>query len=404
MLRSKMLRRPLSAIAAALMVLASIAPLLIQQAASAYGTITARAIKLSSSAVSATSVIYNVSFTAGTTGTIKSMVVEFCANTPIVGDSCTGTVGTTTPANLASATFTPNSGVTGSYTVATLNSNRTLTLTKAAGNALTGGSTVVDFDVGVVTNPSTNASFYARIYTYPNDTGSNSAANYTAATVGTGSDLPTDAGGIALSTAAQITITAKVQERLTFCVYTTGAGNDCSGKSGTSVSLGDTNGVLDPNGPYVDKNAKFTITTNASGNAIVRMKGDTLKTAGGTYNITETGGTPAASSAGTEQFGMCTYQTAGSGLTVDSVYDGGTNCGSTSQTAGTGSTGGAGTATFGFDTGGGSGTMSTYGDTVATKPAGNYSTSTLVFIGNISNSTEAGIYTTTLTFIATGTY
>src|SRR5262249_50033565 len=141
-----------------------------------------------------------------------------------------------------------------------------------------------------------------------------------------------DAGGIALSTAEQITVTAKVQERLTFCVYTfptvesaPGAGdwaatppntttdNSCASKTGSDVILGDVNGVLDPSQSYVDKTAYFSITTNASGNAAVRLKGDTLQlnpsnpTCATTPScrIDAVGATPALSSAGSEQFGLC---------------------------------------------------------------------------------------------------
>lgn len=413
MLRSLTLRRSHYFLAAMLLAFTSILPLVLTQKASAYNVLNNREIKISSSAPSATGVSYYVEFDAGTTATVKSIVVDFCANSPIIDDSCTGTVGTSVPDLGASPTVdttTANVGNIGaSWTAASMNSNRTLTLTKAAGVAMTSG-TPYYFTVSGVTNPSATGTFYARILTFPNDTTSNYANGYTATNVDT--NLPTDAGGIALSTAAQITVTAKVQERLIFCIYTDSADpdyndNDCISQQGTAVTLGDTNGVLDPTGPYVDKNARFSITTNASSSAIVRFKGATLTSGGNT--ITAVGGTPATSTAGSEQFGLCLYQQAGSGMTIDGTYDGGSGseCSTTAQTAGTGSTGGTGTPTqaeFAYDTNGTTGTTSTYGATLATKPAGNYSTGNIAFVGNISNTTEAGIYTSTLTFIATGTY
>jgi hypothetical protein len=379
---------------ALLLLAAAILPSIAPQKALAYALPTDRSIQISSSENGDTGVTYKVRFTAGTTATVKSIVVDFCSNSPIISDSCTAPTGFSVG---ASPSVTLVGGITATWTAASANTNRTLTLTKAAGDALTSGVTDVEFDLTGVTNPSTtNTSFYARILTYPNDSGANSAATYTATSVGNA----TDAGGIAMSTAELINITAKVQERLVFCVYTTGAGNNCSGKSDSAVTLGDTNGVLDPTGPYVDKSAKYSITTNASGGAIVRVKGATL-TSGGN-SITEIGDTAASSALGTEQFGFCNYQSAGSGMTFTyTTYAGGSNCSSTTQTAGTGSTGGVGTATFGFDA---TDTASTYGDPIATKPAGDYSTAILAFVGNIANTTEAGIYSTTLTFIATGTY
>lgn len=386
--------KPSRICAAVLLVVASVLPIFTTQRVEAYNLATNREVRMSNSANGATGVTYKVKFRAATTATIESIVVDFCSTTPIIGDTCTTPSGFTIG---GTPSVTLVSGITATWTADDLNSGRTLTLTKSAGDALTAGVTDVEFDITGVANPTTtNASFYARILTFPNDSGADSAANYTDTAPGNA----TDAGGVAMSTAAQITVTAKVQERIVFCVYTTGTGNNCTAKSGTAITLGDTNGVLDPSGPYVDKNAKYTITTNASGGAIVRLKGATLVSGGN--SIDAIGDTATASALGTEQFGLCNYETAGSGATFTySTYDGGGNCGTTSQTANTGTPGGAGTATFGLDT---TDTATTYGDPIATKPAGDYSTVTLALIGNISNTTEAGIYTTTLTFIATGTY
>jgi hypothetical protein len=221
-----------------------------------------------------------------------------------------------------------------------------------------------------------------------------------------------------LTVLVQITITSKVQERLVFCVYTAAyVANDCATATGTTVTLGDTNGVLDPAGPYVSTgvnagSAKLAISTNATGSAVVRLKGSTLNrnadaACGSAVNcITEFSGTPNTSTLGTEEFGLCLYESQGSGLVEDTVYDGGAGaeCAGTTNTAGTGAPGGVGTAEFGLDTNATDGTRSTYGDLLATKPAGSFSTALMSFAGNIANTTEAGIYTTTLTFIATGTY
>ena len=255
-----------------------------------------------------------------------------------------------------------------------------------------------------LTNPTAgNHTFYARILTFTTAAG---AQQYASGNIdNTGANAVVDAGGIALSTANQLLITAKVQERLSFCVYSGSCTADTAGAARTTgITLGNTNGVLDPTGPYVDKNAKFDISTNALNGAFVVLKGDTLKT--GSFDITAIGGTAASSALGTEQFGMCLYQSAGSGLDVtagtvgNSTYNN-ANCSTTTQTAGTGATGGVGTAQFGFNT---TNTLAAAGDTIAKKPAGSTSTATLAFIGNIANTTEAGIYTTTLTLIATGSY
>ncbi len=396
------LRKPSALAAASLLFVASLVPLLGQQTVNAYGLLGDRNIQLSSSVADATGVTYLVSFEVATgtpAGDFEGVVVDFC-DSPIIGDTCNAPAGFT----LASATVSNQTGITGFTESADPdNDANTLILTNSAAAQLNSGDPVT-ITVDDVENPTAVGTFYARILTF--DTEAN-AENYTstAAEGGTGA---IDAGGVALSTAAQITITSKVQERLEFCVYTTGAGNNCTGKSGTAVTLGDDNGVLSTSGEFVDKNAKYSVTSNAVGDVAIRAKGSTLTS--GTFTIDPIGGGtgPAVTNPGTEQFGFCTYESTaasdGSVFTAAANYsglNGGSDCSSTTQTAGTGTPGGANGSQFGFIT---ANLNSTYGDLIATKEAGDYSTGTLAFMGNISNTTEAGIYTTTMTFIATGTY
>ncbi len=365
---------------------------LLGNTASAYTLQSSRSIKLSSSAQAATNTIYTLAFTTNSGGVSAStagMVVDICQNDPIIADTCTAPTGFDwVKATLALAN---QSGITG-WSVDTTNSTASkLILTRTTSSVAT--ATAFSIDLGTaangVTNPNnTNTTFYARVITY--DTGAHAQA-YTSTNLGSGS---IDAGGIALSTTAQITITARVQETLTFCVYT---GANC-GAGGTSVLLGDTNDVLSPSGPFVDKNTKYDVATNASSGVAIRIKGDTLKS--GSFDVAAIGSTAASSSTGAEQFGFCTYQSTGSGLTPASPYNN-ANCSTTTQTAGTASTGGNGTAQFAFDS---ANTNTTYGQVYANKVAGASSTGIIAFIGNIATTTEAGSYTTTLTFIATGTY
>lgn len=393
----------------------------------AYGQITDRSIAMSSAQPGQTSVSYLVSFKPATTGTVGSIAVDFCGNTPIIGDTCYNnnnttpvapTPGTHTPAfPTPAATVTGGANIgnltTGTWVAATTNSGRTFTLTNTdSGSPMTFTAGVpYYFTITGVTNPTDvddntagaqMGTFYSRILTFPNADTSDYADGYTATNLGT--NIPTDAGGVALSTASSITITAKVQERIMFCVYTTGTGNNCTLKSGNAVKLGDANGVLDPAGAYLDKSAKYTVSTNAASGVNIRVRGTTLKS--GVPDITPNA-TPATSVPGTEQFGLCTYESAAVSagqLTPDPVYDGTTPgaCAGTSQPNNAYANDNG--ATFAFDPNASNGTLSTYGDVIAHKDAGDFSTGTLVFLANVSNSTEAGIYVTTLTFIATGTY
>lgn len=401
------IRRPSALAVAVLLLIASVLPLLSTQKANA-ALLESRSVKMSSSASGAITdgqgLTYEVQFNVPSTTGIQGVVVEFCENSPIIGDACT----VTTPADFADATGTAVTliaGLTG-FTVNGASDTNTVILTGATYTPT--ANETITFSLDSIDNPhTTNTTFYARIVTYDDST---SAAAHTPAGAGSNADV-IDSGGIALSTAQQITITAKVQERLTFCVYTDA---NC-GLGGASVVLGNDNGVLDDNDEFVDKNTKFDVSTNAAGDVAIRVKGDTLKA--GSFDISAVGATPTRTVSGTEQFGFCSYQATGTGLTVEFKYDGngdaalGTGTGDcptgTSQTAGTGSSGGAGTGAgatdpyFAFDL---TAINTVYGEQFATKAAGSVSQGVLAFIGNIAPTTEAGIYTTVLTFIATGTY
>jgi hypothetical protein len=394
------LKRPSSLALVAALLLATMLPAFISVKAHAYGLLGSRFIQLSSSKQADTDVQYKVSFNVATTGVIGGVVVDFCGDSPIIGDTCTAPTGfninkATLNMSAESAAFT---GATPAFAVDTTNSSASkLVYTSSGGTSSQSSGTTLTLTLGDgtaghgVTNPNTtNTTFYARILTF--DTEAHAQAyTSTAANGGTGA---IDAGGVAMSTANQITVTSKVQERLAFCVYT---GANCAA-GGSSVALGNDKGVLDPAGPFVDKTTKYDVSTNAANGVAIRIKGDTLKS--GSFDIAAIGGTAASSSSGSEQFGFCNYQSTGSGLTPAAPYNNG-NCSTTTQTAGTARTGGNGTAQFAFDT---TNTNTTYGQVFANKTAGTTSTGVIAFIGNISNTTEAAIYTTTLTFVATGTY
>lgn len=425
MVESKaLLNRTTALVSAFALAFAAAIPVVLNSRANAL--IQSRSITVSTSRAGATGVTYAVRFKAGADMNIKGMIVDFCDESPIIGNgTCTAPAG-----------FTIGAPTVGNYqnmagwTAVSGNAGRTLALTKAGGEALTvTGTPTYGFDITSVTNPDLgNHTYYARILLYANDTGADSPGAATAggylntATPTVGSYL--DAGGIALSTANQLQITSKVQERLTFCLYTdascstSGADQekDSSGVYRTNaITLGDNNGVLDISQPFVDKNTKFDIATNAASGATVVLKGDTLKT--GSFDVAAIGAAAAGSTAGAEQFGLCLYESAGTGFDISSVGTGNgndtynsANCNSTTQTAGAAglgvgvNNGGAGTANFGFNSSAVNGTMSASGDTLGKKAAGLSSTATLAFIGNVAPTTEAGIYQTTLTFIATGTY
>jgi hypothetical protein len=363
----------------------------------AYGQVSARNIQMSSSANGATNTTYQVGFTIATTGVVQGVVVDFCSNDPIIGDTCTAPSGFTVGTPTVATTGGSNTGLGAGWTAASANSGRTLTLTNGSGGSISAAVPII-FTLSTATNPTNaNTTFYARIFTFAT---TGNVTTWTGTANGSSTANIVDAGGVALSTTAQITVTAKVQETLTFCVYT---GANC-GAGGTAVGLGDTNGVLSTSGPFVDKTTKYDVATNAGGatpGVNIRFKAP-LPTSGA--NTIATIGTTATtpSAGGTSQFGLCSYVASGANLTVVAPYAGGSgSCSGTSQTAGTGATGGAGTAQFAFNT---ANAATTFGESLATATAGATSTGQIAYLGNVSATQPAGIYTSTFTFIATGTY
>jgi len=382
-------------------------PILSRNAYATAGLLTSRSIEMSSSVANQTAVQYTISFKTATGGVpLEGIVVDFCDDTPLINTSCSYTSGKSI--NLTSVALSsiagPSDTTLAHWIVGNTSPLLVLSNQNAADQTNVSAGTQVTIIITGVQNPNysacsggtpPNCSFYARILTYAAYSG---ATSYAPTTIGT----PTDEGGIALSTNQAITVTSKVQEQLTFCVYT---GANCAAGGG-SVILGDTQGVLYTSGPFVDKSTTYTISTNAINGLTVRMLGNTLTSGSNTINAI--GGTAASSATGTSQFGLCSYVSASTAmtLTITSPYNNAA-CNTTTQSAGpgqTGTPGGNGTAQFAFDT---TQTTTTYGASLASASAGSSAgsaTGVIAMIGNTSVTQQAGLYSTTLTFVCTATY
>jgi hypothetical protein len=223
----------------------------------------------------------------------------------------------------------------------------------------TGGRTIT---FSGINNPSTaNSTFFVRMTTYSNSTYSTSVDN----------------GTVASAVTQTLTISARVQEILNFCIgtttvddATTSPGGDCSAISGTTVDLGvlDSSSVAEsPVGAGSEGNSTNGVAmlrTNASAGANVTYKAiqqagtnhkGTLRVSGASCNagdvnsdqcIDAAGTTQTTFSAGSEAYGMtiagvncgsttaytCTFTTGAYNLTRDANYDGnGGNTYGTSQ-------------------------------------------------------------------------
>jgi hypothetical protein len=321
---------------------------------------------------------------------VGSIEFQYCT-TPLPGTTCTA------PTGMDASTVTTIGGTSASgWTLGTSGNAPTasrLRITHTAGTIAT-----VNFAFGTgsgggtdyIKNPTAdNSTFFVRITTF-SDTGWSSSV---------------DQGTVANSTAQQIDITAKVQETLNFSV-----GSPISGGVGTvpapgasctafsdagSLALGDnTDGTLSFTQAY-DAHSYFRLSTNANGGTIVYYSGDTLKN--GSNSIAAIGTTETASAVGTAQFGLALDSSdtqAGSGYSFSQLSpDAGYNEGNGTITNG-------GTAKFAYST------ASVTAPVAIASASGTVTcdTGSVRYLGNISTTTPPGIYTTTISYIATPTY
>lgn len=237
---------------------AMLASLLVPVIASA-AQVTERSISLSSSSVSATGVVYKVNFTS--VGAAGAFVVEFCSDTPLVGQACTAPAGfSASSAASTTSGFTDVTGATNKFTVA----------------GTIAATTAIEVDVTGITNPSTTGALYARIVTY--DTKAN-ALLYESEDLGSGN---VDDGGLAISITPTIGVSGTVLETLTFCVSEAAITDNCVTTTPPVVELGEQVGDVVALTPGVlSEDSMFTqISTNASGGAVVRLKSNALNCGG----------------------------------------------------------------------------------------------------------------------------
>ena len=412
--------RSCSALSAVAFTLGLLAPVLLPELVYASGQFSPRKITLSSSANGAVSTDANgtavapgaggngaranhtFNFTFNTSGaTIGSVLLEYCT-TPLLGTSCViptgmdaGTVATIASQSGFAATAptldtTTTASATGIFATQACSGTGTLRancilLKRATPTAETGTPAIsLVFGQGAGTdhikNPTSNGTFYVRITAF-------SDVAYTTIV---------DEAAVAASINPTIDITAKVQEKLNFSVsgiYSAPTAA-CTALAGSgAVALGDLNGVLDTATAY-DVHSYFRLNTNANGGTNVLYSGDTLKNAAGTNAITSVGTTATASTPGTSQFGLAldtgNANYSFTNLTPTAPYAGGS--GSINTTF---------TALFAHST-----ASVTTPVQLAGLGAGTVSCDTgdVRYLGNIATTTKAGIYRTSIAYIAVPTF
>lgn len=240
-------------IAAGVVLLATFLPALASAA-----QVTQRSVQLSSSSAGADDVTYQVNFTPAATA--GAFVVDFCTESPLIGQACTTPTGFTV-ADAASTTA-------GFTDVADIDAN-----TMRVTGALT-AATPVSVAISGIDNPDAASTMYARIVTYDNATDADGYTSLDPDVVGD----HIDDGGVAIVITDTIGVSGSVLESLQFCV--SGAAiteGNCGDAASANLPLGETVGdtrVLQP-GVLSTGSLYSQISTNAVGGAVVRLKSST---------------------------------------------------------------------------------------------------------------------------------
>ena len=446
---SKGLRSILLLLQASILAGATLVPLLSQTAHAITSTqLTPRQATISSAQPSATGVTITFVFDLpGGTQPIQGIKIEFCDQA----------IGSCTSSNIPSLPSTNGAGnptINGNWTSATAfaglalangddggtNNQITITRTQAANETTTGAGCSATFPViaancralsisGITNNSTANLSYYPRLRLYTVNSGFNDTA-------GTGNQAYF--GSVAQSTSQTLTVNAKVQEHLEFCVGTTtvddnstSVGANCAAVTGSTVDLGTIDNtaiyrspVSSPNGNGM--NGVAMVKTNASNGTVISYftQQDTssgqLKVAGATcissssvidkcFNDPGTAAnTFTTISVGTESFGMAigtlnNQSVAGSysgeNLVGDPNYCNGAHC---SDGSGTPSCTGTSCTKFAWND-------TTTAANVASSASSaikvlNNEAIILKFGATASSTTPTGLYSVASTFIATPTF
>lgn len=329
--------------------------------------------------------------------------MDFCDDSPVIGASC-GT--STNDVDASGATL----GAV-NYNGSAASSAGTITAAAhdikwVAGADATAGQTV-DITFDGITNPATNGTVYARVYTYASSSDLPASDNPTS--LGTTADI----GAVALGFTNSIGVTAYVQESMTFCV----SGSDVSGNCGAlgggsavavsspSMTLGvDTgNGVKALSSSALSTGTAYAqLSTNAAHGATVNLQSDATS-CGGLYlngdtnkcNIAPNTDHTTNFSQGTAKFGV-------------EVGSDATAVGATDATGDLTAANNYSSSVYYMDyqAGNAAGVTGPYGSAIFNSGGAPVSNKNIpLTVGtSINNNTPAGKYSATLRLIATGTF
>lgn len=208
-----------------------------------------------------------------TATTIGSMRVQFCANTPIVGNICVAPVGL----DVRDATIASQAGLTG-FTVDASTTANELILSRPP---VLGAPATAVYEIDNVLNPSSGGSYYARVETF-------------LSADATGPNI--DYGGLSFSIQSGLSVHLMVPPFLLFCVGNTIQPYDCNTATGSYVDFGELSEKRTATGQ-----TKLLVCTNADLGYTVRVQGTTMLSG---INAITALSSPDVSRVGKSQFGM----------------------------------------------------------------------------------------------------
>lgn len=315
-----------------------------------------RTLALSTDVASATNVAYTISFSGQTGGIVGAIRLQLCTENPFPDYPCTAPAGL----DMRGAVLAAQTNMTGFSVNTTSTSANELVLSRGALMSTSGLSTYV---VNGITNPSQTGTIYGRLETF-------------ASSDATGASH--DAGGLAISISPSgVQIQTYVPPFLIFCIGNTISGHDCSTADGDYIDFGTLSSTATATG-----HTMMVVATNDGYGYNIAATGTTLTS--GT-NVIPALATDDVSRTGVSQFGL--------NLRANS------------------------TPSFGSDPGGigvGQPTSSynqpnyykfVSGDTIASYGLpDDFRVFSVNYIVNVAKDQAPGVYVTTLTYIAVGTY
>lgn len=343
---------------------------------------TERSIGLSSSSAGSEAVIYEVKFTAQEAAT--AFVVDFCANTPLIGQSCEPAAGFSAA---GAATSTSGFAVEPGSTATHVQVNSEIAANEEVSVALSG-----------INNPSNAGSLYARIVTY------DGVVDYVSPTdLG---DNVVDTGSVALSITSTVGVSGAVLETMTFCVskvvITENCGNAGLSENAPVLQLGEQVGDVVALSSEVSEGSIYAqLSTNAASGATVRLKSNATG-CGGLLRAGAAPGTcdivPALSTLGGISNGQARF-----GVKAIAGIDPGSGVNSSGALQATNNYN---AVDFVMNHDENTGVTSAYGDEIINsdgKPVSNRNME-FRFGAAIGNDTPAGLYSADLSLIATGKF